>query len=428
MNKALKCVLLLVAMTAVVGCQSVYDAKAAMAKGGYNQVLADTQRLDEFPERDQTLVLNYRAHAKMALGYMDSARADYLRAWNIMNHGKGGGITEAQFFSERQKWWMGDPYERAYNSWYLGMLYFENGNVEDAMASFRNAIFVDTGDLEKGEYAADWLPPFIMRMRCYLDRGDKDGVKMLLEEVNRLEKEPANFDPDIPWLNLEAQLEANTVMMIELGEGPYFTAEGHHGSTRAINQGEYRESFAEVFVDGESLGQAYKIGDTFYQAITRGGRVMDDILNGKAIAKTAGIATGAAAMHVGRVLLQSGGSSGVKIGGAVALGVGAAVLIASLLMNAEADTRGNVLLPGETHLMLAKLPPGEHKVEVRYYDANGNELRDMRQQGIPLTVPEKGDASLLVRSTPKYQVPTSESWRTTDPYAIQKPGASTGGK
>lgn len=420
MNKALKCAFLLLALTAVVGCQSVYDAKAAMAKGGWQQVVTDTQKIEDFPERDQTLVLNYRAHAKMALGYHDSARVDFLRAWNIMNHGKGGGVASAYFFSERQKWWMGDPFERAYNSWYLGMLYLQDGQPEDAMACFRNAIFVDTGDLEAGEYAADWLPPFIMRMRVYKDRGDKDGCKTLIEEVNRLAKEPANFDPELPWLSVDAQWEANTVMMIELGEGPYFTAEGHHGSVRAINQGEYRESYAEVYVNGQSLGQAYKIGDTFYQAITRGGRVMDDILKGKAIAKTAGIATGAAAMHVGRVLVNSGAardSKGTVVAGAVAMGVGAAVLIASLLMNAEADTRGNVLLPGETHLMMAQLPPGEHQVEVRFFDAMGRELRDMRQQGIPLTVPEKGDATLLIRSKPRYVIPTSESWEEADPYA-----------
>ncbi|MCA8915190.1 MAG: hypothetical protein KDB90_07250 [Planctomycetes bacterium] len=412
--------LLLAALLVFAGCSSVYDARAALNKGGWQQIVSDTRDMNAFPERDQTLVLNYRAHAKMAMGYYDSSREDFLRAWNIMNHGKGGGVSSAYFFSERQKWWMGDPYERAFNSWYLGMLYFEDNNREDAMACFRNSIFVDTGDLEKGEYAADWLPPFLMRVRCYLDRGDKDGAKMLLDEINRLPKEPANFDPQCPWLNLESQVESNTVMMIELGQGPYFTAGGHHGSVRQINQGEYSESMAEVFVDGQSLGQAYKIGDTFYQAITRGGRVMDDILKGKAIAKTAGIATGAAAMHVGRVLMTSGGGKGTKTAGAITLGVGAAVLLASLLMNAEADTRGDVLLPGETHLMMANLPPGKHEVEVRYYDGQGRELQNLRQTGIPLTVPEKGDASLLVRSNPQYQVPASDDWRAMDPYANLK--------
>jgi hypothetical protein len=294
------------------------------------------------------------------------------------------------------------------------MLYFAENNREDAMACFRNTMFVDTGDIEKGMYAADWVPAFIMRARCFLDRGDKDGAKMVMDELGRLEKEPANFDPECPWLNIEAQLDANVVMMIELGLGPHFTAEGHHGSVRAINQGEYTEAYAEVFVDGQSLGQTYKIGDTFFQAITRGGRVMDDILKGKAIAKTAGIATGATGIAVGAMLLRNGADSGTRTAGAVVLGVGAAVMIASLLVSAKADTRGNDLLPGETHLMMAKLPPGDHKVEVRYFDTMGRELTQMRQSGIPLKVPEKGDASLLVRSTPKYQVDPAKA--EANPY------------
>lgn len=398
---------LLLALAA--GCQSVYDAKAAMKKGGYTQVMIDTQDYQAYPERDQTLILNYRAHAKMGLGYFDSARADYFRAWNMMNHGDGGGVAAANWFSERQKWWMGDPYERAFNSWYLGCLYFQAGKFEDAMACFRNAIFVDTGDLKQGEFAADWLPAFIMRMRCFLTRGDTGSVQMLLDEVNKLEKDKANFDPKLPWLTLEAQKDANVVLMVELGEGPYFTAEGHHNSVRAINQGEYKEAWAEVFVDGKSLGSTYKIGDTFYQAITRGGRVMDDILKGKAIAKTTMIATGATAMAVGHAV---GGK-----GGAVAMGVGAVILLGGLLMNAEADTRGNVLLPGETHLMMAKAAPGKHDLELRYYDASGRELRDMRQTGLKLDVPETGDAMMLVRSRPHYSVPDSASARAADPYA-----------
>jgi len=401
------------------GCSSVYDARAAMKRGGYEQVLMDTRDVDKFPERDQTLILNYRAHSKMALGYHQSARWDFLQAWNIMNMGQGGGVAAAYFFTERQKHWMGDPYERAFNSWYLGMLYYMAGLHEDAMAAFRNAIFVDTGDIEAGEYAADWVPALLMRLRCFMMRGDEDGVRIMMEEIQRLPEEPANFDPNTPWLNLEAQYDANTLIWVELGRGPFFTAEGHHGSTRVINQGEYRERYAEIWINGQSMGTAYRVGDTFFQAITRGGRVMDDILEGKAIAKTASIATGAVAMHVGR-MLATHGSGGTRTAGAITMAAGAAVLIGGLLMRADADTRGNDLLPGETHLLMAKLDPGKYAVEVRFFGDGGNELTSMRQTGIPLIVPKQGDATLLLRSDPRYIVPDSDDWRTADPYATRK--------
>lgn len=416
--KRLGTALLVVASVWVLSaCASTYDVSQAMRQGGWQKVLSDTQNINEFPERDQTLVMNWRAHAKMALGYRDSAQDDYLYAWNVMNHGKGSSVASVTFGRESGKMWMGDPYERAFNSWYLGMMYFQAGKREDAMASFRNAMFVDTGDLEKGEYAADWLPAFIMRMRCFLARGDTGSVRNLLKEVGRLEREPANFDPNCPWLNIEAQKDANVVMMVELGQGPFFTAEGHHGSERVINQSAYNEAYAEVYVNGEPLGRTYKIGDTFFQCITRGGRVMDDILKGKAIAKTAGIATGATAIFVGSQLARHGHGTA----GAITAGVGAAVLVASLLMSTEADTRGNVLLPGETHLMMARLDPGDYDVTLRYFDKNGRELRSMRQDMVPLTVPESGDATLLVRSAPRYQVPPAGSARlTADPYGKPK--------
>jgi hypothetical protein len=105
-------------------------------------MMVATRDIESFPQRDQTLVLNYRAAAKLGLGYYESSRLDYLQAWNIMNMSQGGGVGNAQFFGERQKWWMGDPYERAFNSFYLGMLYFEKNDRESAMASFRNAMSI----------------------------------------------------------------------------------------------------------------------------------------------------------------------------------------------------------------------------------------------------------------------------------------------
>jgi hypothetical protein len=126
-------------------------------------------------------------------------------------------------------------------------------------------------------------------------------------------------------------------------------------------------------------------------------------------------------MHVGRRLYESGN----KEAGAIAAGVGAILLIGGLLANAEADTRGNVLLPGETHLMMAKLPPGEHTVELRYFDRMNMELRQLRQTDIPLSVPEKGDAVLLARSQPRYVIPATDAHRQADPYKVLDPKAAT---
>lgn len=405
--------LLFLALAFLGGCAGpTYNVVASMQKGGYRQVLIDTQDLEKFPERDQTLILNWRAHAKMGLGYHLSARNDFLKSWNIMNNSQGGNVVAAYMWNEKSKYYLGEPYERMMNSYYLGLLYYQMGKPEDAMACFKNALFVDTGDLEANEYAADFVPNMMMRTRVFLDRRDDAGAQMQLDELARLPRDPANFDASCPWFTLEAHKEANTLIWVELGWGPYMTAEGRHGELRVIREPEFEERYAEVYVNGQFAGRTYKLGDTYYQATTRGGRPMDEYLKAKGIAKDVTTVAGAAAIGVAVGLARSGHGAA----GAVAAGVGLGLLLWGALSSAEADTRCNVLLPGQIHLSMAKLDPGNHEVEVRYFNGSGRELSKMRQRAIPLKVPERGDAVLVVRSDPRYEIPRSEAEREMDPY------------
>lgn len=405
--------LLFVALSCLMGCAgATYNVAGSMQKGGYKQVLIDTQNIEDFPERDQTLILNWRAHAKMGLGYYLSARNDYFRAWNMMNNSAGGNTVGAVVFNEKSKYYLGEPYERMMNSYYLGLLYYQMGKPEDAMACFKNALFVDTGDLEQGEYAADFVPNMIMRSRVFLDRKDEGGCKMQLDELNRLPHDARNFDASCPWFTLDAQKEANTLIWVELGWGPYMTAEGRHKELRVIRESTYEEQYAEVWIDGQNLGRTYKLGDTYFQATTRGGRPMDEYLKAKGIVKDVTTVAGAVAIGVGIELAREGHGTA----GAITAGVGLAVMLAGLLADTSADTRCNILLPGQIHLMMAKLDPGPHEVEVRYFGKGGQELGRMRQRALPLKVPERGDAVMVVRSDPQYQLPRSAAERDMDPY------------
>lgn len=412
-TKFLSIVALFVALACLSGCVGdTYNVAASMQKGGYRQVLIDTEKLEEFPERDHTLILNWRAHAKMGLGYHLSARNDFLKSWNIMNNSAGGNVAAAYMWNEKSKYYLGEPYERMMNSYYLGLLYYQMGKPEDAMACFKNALFVDTGDLEANEYAADFVPNMIMRTRVFLDRRDEKGAQMQLDELSRLPRDAANFDTNCPWFSLDAQKDANTLIWVELGWGPYMTAEGRHGEVRVIREPKYDERYAEVWIDGQNAGRTYKIGDTHYQATTRGGRPMDEYLKAKGIAKDVTTAAGAAAIGVGAGLARSGHGAA----GAITAGVGLGLLLWGALSSAEADTRCNVLLPGQIHLMMAKLDPGPHEIEVRYFADGGRELGRMKQRAIPLRVPERGDAVLVVRSDPTYEIPRSAAERDMDPY------------
>jgi hypothetical protein len=291
-----------------------------------------------------------------------------------------------------------------------------NGKTEDAAACYKNALFVDTGDLKAGEYIADFAPAMIMRTRVFLERGEGGRAQEQLDELNKLPRDPRNFDPNCPWLTLDAQKEANTLIWVEIGWGPFMTAEGEYGEYRVIRENEYKDAYAVVFVTGQSLGQTYKLGDTYFQASTRGGRAMDEVLKDKVIRKKTLTVAGATAIGVGLAVAAGSNNKAARGAGLVAAGVGLGLLIAGALTNPRADVRCNALLPGQFHLMMAKLPPGKHEVEVRYFDKGGRELSAYRQRAIPLEVREKGDSVLLVRGSPRYRFLRTQSERMLDPY------------
>lgn len=382
-----------------------------MHRGGYERVLEDTRRVEKFAEHDRTLILNFRAQAKLALGYQDSAREDFLRAWNIMNDGAGDTIASYTPREDR-KHYVGDPYERVFASHYLGLMYYMLGQPDEALLCFDNALAVDTGDLELNEYAADFVPAMLMRARVFLEREADGDARDALARIAALPRERRNFDPDFPWFSLESQADANALFFVELGDGPFFTAEGRHGRIRTLNAAAYPEAFAEIWVDGQPLGRTYKVADTFFQAATRGGRPMDEVLKRRSRARTALTVTGAVGMGVGASLMRHGyvGS------GAVTLGAGFALLLSGLFIHPRADVRCNLLLPGEVHLFMAKFPPGEHEIELRVYDKDGRELPEMRQPGLIVNIPQRGDAVTLLRSQPRYKIPDASD-RLADPYA-----------
>lgn len=108
---------LLVLPLLLTGCVgATYNVAESMQKGGYRKVLEDTRNIEEFPERDQTLILNWRAQAKLGLGYQESARNDFMRSWNMMNNSQGGNVAAAYMWNEKSKYYLGEPYERMMNS------------------------------------------------------------------------------------------------------------------------------------------------------------------------------------------------------------------------------------------------------------------------------------------------------------------------
>jgi hypothetical protein len=129
---------------------------------------------------------------------------------------------------------------------------------------------------------------------------------------------------------------------------------------------------AEVVVDGKII-YAGALDDLYFQATTRGGRVMDHILANKAVFKTATGVAGEVGILGGVIAATQRDRTSQEVGlGLIAAGVISSVVSAAT--TPAADVRAWDNLPHYLGFASAHLTPGEHLVNIVFCDASGKEL------------------------------------------------------
>ena len=263
--------------------------------------------------------------------------------------------------------------------YYRGVLYWMDGEIDNARACFRSAQLQDA-DAENHEYAADYV------LLDYLDgfataKLGGDGS----DEFQRAVKNARNASAPPPYFK-----KANVMVFLEFGQGPRKYATGPHAeqlrfgeqpsTARSVNLHVGSQQFALVPYD-----------DLQWQATTRGGRVMDHVLANKAVFKDA---TGTAALAAGVTsmgLAAHGQGEAALIAGGVAVVAG----LFSAATTPQADIRAWDSLPRYLSFAALELPPGQHSVAVDFRDAGG---RTLLTRTVTFTVPVDStkDAVLFV--------------------------------
>ena len=111
--------------------------------------------------------------------------------------------------------------------------------------------------------------------------------------------------------------------------------------------------------------------ETATQATTRGGRVMDHVLQGKAVFKESTDAFGTGAIIAGAGVAIAGQSNTAQ---GVGLGLVAAGLVSKIISAATtpaADTRSWSNLPNLLSFAALRMSPGPHSLRVEFRDAGG---------------------------------------------------------
>ncbi|MSR46720.1 MAG: hypothetical protein EXS13_06605 [Planctomycetes bacterium] len=347
-----------------------YSGDPIRARAELDQRLADDSD-------SRALYLNELGVLDLEARDLGAASRRFEEAWYLMESlsADGADTVGAIIGSEASKQWRGDPYERAMNSYYLGIVNYLRGVHDNALAGFKNAIFVDSsrGD---DRFDCDFPPALFLEGLSYRQIGESEMAARSFAAARDLQ----------PFCNaFSAANDGNVVVLIDVGRGPTKVNAGAHGElTRFVAHAEVPTAI-EILADDALLGRADRAGDVYVQATTRGGRAFDSVLETKSAVKS-----GMGAAGVGALVLADDMSRKHQNGMLV---VGVALLLTSLAVRAEADTRHWTSLPHEVQLFRSALTPGVHRIEVR--PSSGWRVAGPVIQEI--TVPPQGDVLVYQR-------------------------------
>src|SRR5262245_720854 len=229
--------------------------------------IADGEHFIDFgPARDKVLWQYRTGLAAMRHGEFDTAKRHLddaiARISNIFGKDVDARKSRSYFQAEARKTFIGEPYERVMAWYYRGILYWMDGEPDNARACFRSGQLADS-DAEKKSYANDFV------LLDYLDGyatlklgGDGTGAVQRAESVAKQWK-PPHFTTN-----------ANLLVFVDYGAGPEKFATGSYGEQLRFRAHVSLAQNAIVKLR-EGTGKAVPYDDLLFQATTRGGRLMD---------------------------------------------------------------------------------------------------------------------------------------------------------
>ncbi len=387
---------LLVALLFAAGCATAPPRPPPPPLTG--DPLVDYQnQLAASPEKDRAL-WQYRLAATalrhgenaIAKSALDDALA--LAAANYGNINKAAAKSRGLFTQEASKPFVGEAYERVMANFYRGILYWTDGESDNARALFRNGELLDSDTVSK-EYAGDYvlLDYLDGYITARLSGGNPDAGADALKRARA--SAAAQGRAALP----DYDLQANVMLFVDYSAGPQKYAGGSDGQ-----QLMYRIPTATITSALLRVGeQTYPLppfDDIGFQAVTRGGRVMDQILGNKASFKRNTDAVGDLALTGAVVSSHVSNSRDSAIATAALLGVGLVSKILSSATQTQADTRCWDNLPRFLSFAALKLPPGTHEAELIFHDDKGKAYPQQTQR-FTITVPDP--ATLPLGQAPK---------------------------
>jgi hypothetical protein len=356
---------MVLSLLVLTGC--VTERKTIVLTG--NVLVDGPYAISNGPPKDRILWEDRTAVAAMRVGNFQLAK-DYLddvitRLGGVYGPDASAKKARGYFHEESTKTFIGEPYERVMAYYYRGILYWKDGELDNARACFRSGEIEDSsseGEQYSGDYA---LLDYLDGLATVQLHGDGSDAFTRAKKEMRSNIPPPPYDPN-----------ANALFFIEFGRAVRKYATGRYHEELRFDVPPSRAQSAMVSVDNQTATVA-PYDDLGYQATTRGGRVMDHVLANKAVFKDATGAAGQAAIIGGAATaLSTRNQTAQEVG----LGLMAAGVITEFVSSAarpEADVRTWDNLPRYLTFAAMHLSPGQHQATVQFYDRDNLPLPDL---------------------------------------------------
>lgn len=366
------------------GCATVPTEPAYVPTG--DPVADGNARMAAAPVQDRPLWACRLGLEALRRGDWTDARAKLdeaiLAQGGIMGPRADAERARSKFHREREKLFVGEPYERVMAYFYRAILYWMDGEPDNARACYRTAQLLDS-DAATAAYKSDWVLP------DYLDA--LASARMSADWADALLRAQQDFRGTLPPMDPES----NVLVFVELGRGPVKYAGGEYGERLYFQPGTSLARTAVLQVAGRTL----RIGtqdDITFQATTRGGRAMDLILEDKADFKETTDAVGDLSL-VGAAISAS--QPRRHRNDELTLGLAAVGLLSKITSAAttpEADTRCWNNLPQWLGFVALRLPPGDYPASVEFRSADGQAVPGSPRQFTLQVKPAPGDTVLIL--------------------------------
>ena len=296
--------------------------------------------------------------------------------------------AQSKWHGEVNKVFKGSPHEMGTFYALLSLSYAERGEYEDAWRCVQNGLLHDA-DAENDKYRSDDALLLYLGS-VFADKiGEVDSAaqcRRRLKETLAARKVDAADVGKFPKSAYAALLDENApkpnaFVVFWTGTPPQYGRSGKYGEIRTTLKGvESAADFMTVSVDGsQEMIAPQKLGDINFQATTRGGREMDNILASKADFKQdmknfQEVSFGISGLFFTAALATFDTSKEMLIVSGSLAAAGVAFLVVDGVFycfydktDPRADIRAWKTLPGQLNVMPLFLPKGKHNLTARGY-------------------------------------------------------------